>query len=251
MAKRFGAYRFTPGRRKALRKAQLVSARKRKGRGLSRGAKVGILAAGAVALTGSAAYARHKLSGSTFHGGIYGITVPTPTTKMVGVELNVGSGTGFTYNNYGKEGMALSFKLRRKGRDKTWLYRHTPLTMEAVKAAFGKKAGPEPSKVTQWKPPQANPSTPDAGLYEWANRVALTQEVKQKRKAATRGKIISPDGKTTSYPVARVMASERTIDGEEVWRRRWKYLNGMKAAGKKFNMEHIIMVDNLIRREKR
>ena len=69
MAKRRGGvkrsgsrYRMSPKRRAALRKAQLVSARKRKGKGLSRNKKIAI---GAVGVLG-AGIAAHKITKSQF-----------------------------------------------------------------------------------------------------------------------------------------------------------------------------------------
>lgn len=53
-------YRMTTARRAALRKAQLASARKRRGKRISRKAKAGI----AVGVAGGAIVARHKISGS-------------------------------------------------------------------------------------------------------------------------------------------------------------------------------------------
>jgi hypothetical protein len=80
MARRYGS--FTPARRAALRKAQLASAAKRKGRRRTVIRRTAYTA-GAVGLVGGTAVARHKLSGSTLtigkHGPIGASGSPTGT----------------------------------------------------------------------------------------------------------------------------------------------------------------------------
>jgi hypothetical protein len=63
-------YRMTAKRRAALRKAQLASARKRRGRKTSRKTKVAV---GVLATVGGLAAARHMVTGSRFHSA-YSVT---------------------------------------------------------------------------------------------------------------------------------------------------------------------------------
>lgn len=193
------AYRFTNQRRKALKKAQLISARKRKGRGRSmsknqRRAAIGVLATSGIALAGSAAYARHKISGSQFMGKV-GPRSATPMMTIAGVEAP-GTRAGVMVSNYGGGDFAMTATHRNKRGDKQlFAYRHRPLTMDAVKATFGMKIKGAPEKVGEWKPPQSfkageTPPGYDADAYNTASmygaKNALTNEGKAHRKVGSR-----------------------------------------------------------------
>lgn len=195
------AYRFTNQRRKALKKAQLISARKRKGRGGSRSmsknqrrAAVGVLATSGIAIAGTAAYARHKISGSQFIGNV-GSRSDTPMIRVVGVEVP-GTRAGIRVSNYGGGDFAVTGTHRNKRGDKQlFAYRHRPLTMDAVKATLGMKIKGAPEKVGEWKPPQSFKSgeTPpgyNADAYNTASmygaKNALTDEGKAHRLVGSR-----------------------------------------------------------------
>ena len=194
-------YRFTNQRRKALKKAQLISARKRKGKGRGRKlsknqrrAAIGVLATSGIALTGSAAYARHKISGSQF------IVTPggrssTPMINIAGVEVP-GTRAGVRVSNYGGGDFAVTGTHRNKKGDKQlFAYRHRPLTMDAVKATFGMKIKGAPEKVGEWKPPQSfkygeTPLGYDESAFHQASMLgaknALTSAGKAHRKVGSR-----------------------------------------------------------------
>lgn len=161
------AYRLTSRRKVALRKAQLISARKRKGKGgmsrRKRNVILGVTGVSAVALTGSAAYARHKISGSSVHGPLSRDI--TPMIKIAGVEVP-GTRAGMRLANYGgKDGFALNYTSRNSKGDRIMFgYRHVPLTMEALKASFGRKVKGGPADASQWKPPQAFPEKIDMDI---------------------------------------------------------------------------------------
>lgn len=202
-------YRFTASRKRALHKAQLISARKRKGRGqkkkMSRGAKiatVGVLSAGAVSLTGGAAYARHKASGSMLYVG--GRTESIPNV-IAGVNLGFVGKTGFNLSKYEPtEGFALTYRSRNKKGDKLISYRHKPVTMgqakeygsrvakrgilsvhrnvavarPAVRSMFGRQIGGGPRTVVNHTPEAAI----DMDVYAQVNRMTFTSSTRLHRK---------------------------------------------------------------------
>ena len=165
------AYRFTQSRRVALHRAQLISARKRKGRGVSPKAKrvmkaTGIAAAAGVAVAGTAVVARqrHVRSGSSLHGPV-GPRTATPMINVVGVAVP-GTRAGLRVHRYGKgEGFAVTYTSRNSKGDRTMVgYRHVPLPKGT--SLFGKQMDKSPAEVTGWQPTTAaHPANIEQDLF--------------------------------------------------------------------------------------
>lgn len=174
------AYRLTASRKRALRKAQLISARKRRGKGkpkrkLSRNqrrAAIGVAGVSAAVLTGTGAYARHKASGSKIIGPI-GPRTATPTINIAGVQLP-GTRAGIRVHRYKGEGFAITGVHRNKKGDKhVFTYRHNPLTKEAVKAMVGMKVKSGPNDGWQPRAARQPGQLPDGFNNEIFQQAAL------------------------------------------------------------------------------
>ena len=219
---RVGVYRLTPSRRAALRKAQLISARKRKGR---RKAAIGVLAAGGVALVGAAAYGRHKRSGSS----LYMRPSMTDTPMMdIGGRKVPGTKVGIRRAKYGS-GYAVTVSARIPFANKDihiLSYRHKPLTRYALLGRKVKKAEnlsqPERLPVPQYA---------DPGTYQWANSEPLSEA------NANRRNIYQWENSN-----ARTAYNRKGIGGVEAIRRLRKYENALKKRGLAYNREHVDMV---------
>lgn len=98
------SYQLTAARKRALHRAQLISARKRKGRGkrVSRNTKIAaasVAGVSAAVLLGSAAYGRHKVSGSSMYGAS-----PEGVTPMINVVESVpGTRAGLRIARYNRK----------------------------------------------------------------------------------------------------------------------------------------------------
>lgn len=241
------AYRLTTARRKALRKAQLISARKRKGKGLSRKTQQRIGIVSAAALVGGAAYARHKLSGSSIHGPIGGIT-STPMIKTLRGEKVAsvpGTRAGLRVANYNRrDGFSMTLTARA-GKREALLggYRHKPLTMEGLKAVIGNKLrGGTPANVTGWNPRAARRKSPrklDSELMRQINtrQPAFTKKENARRRLARRNSI------------GGAIARGRTISRIEAYRREREYIRIMATQGIEVNAAHKLAVGRAFLRE--
>lgn len=133
-----GRYKMTPARKAALRKAQLISARKRRGKSIipqsvrshvSRN-KGKYIAAGTGAAVLAGAIARHKISGSKFVVG-----TKTPTTISPVSKIPIGK-AGFRHHNFGGGSHALVYVHRTGGTDRHFSYTHNSLR----EGIFGRKS---------------------------------------------------------------------------------------------------------------
>lgn len=238
-------YRLTAARRRALRKAQLVSARKRKGKGKgtkqSNGIRRGVLGAtgviGVAAVTG--VYARHKLSGSKLSGPFGS----TPTPKSI-LGTNIGKGTSLTYAPLGRDSAIVSGQIRARGRDKVmFLYEHKKITKahftkdNVMKSLFGKKVIKEvvapPGKLSsKIKALQPDPVEINQDIFRGQNRKAYSSITRSQRKAA-------------GNSVLANIAGSRRINRVEVRRRVQGYVNAMAGRGIIVNQDHILKVTRL------
>lgn len=246
-------YRLTPARKRALHKAQLASARKR-----SRNKKIvkGVLAttavAGGLALTGRAAYVRHKLSGSTFTGPS-AVRTPTATMELVGVKLNVFK-DGFTHRNLGADGHRITYDHRNKQGDRRLLtYHHRkmgPITMDAVKATFGAKIKGAPQQVTQHKPHQAIQNPADVTFID-INHGLIDHVSKKKHESTAKlhGRLVrfGPEGAKKS-PAIRNALKRRIGDVSliEVLERTRHYKAAMAKNGITISREHERLVSQIL-----
>lgn len=225
------SYRLTPARMRALKKAQLVSARKRKGKG-KRNAIIGATGVSLAVLAGGAAYGRHKLSGSslTMHDSP---RTHTPMINIAGVAVP-GTRAGLRVSNYGRrEGFSATYTSRNSKGDKLLFgYRHIPLTKEALKSAFGRKIAKGVVNKTPWlkdnRPdPDYRPSGFDQKLFDdISNGGSMTKENRARVRV----------GQRTSYGGGLVRS--RTIPEIEVIARTGKYKASMKSAGIDIDWAH-------------
>lgn len=222
---RAGAYRLTPARRRALRNAQLISARKRK-----RNKKIakGVLAGAGVALIGAAAYGRHKRSGSSLY--MKPIVSDTPTQEIAGRRVKATrAGLRVSRHNSGFSA-TLTARIPIVKKDILLLsYRHKPLTRYAL---LGRKVK---NTVTEFKPQNAYPGydpetrrvTPVPDIYRWANEVPLSEANKNRRNVYK-----------YQNSIARGVYIRKGIGGVEAIRRLRKYENSLKKRGVEYNRPH-------------
>jgi hypothetical protein len=264
------AYRLTTARRKALRKAQLVSARKRKGRGISRKTQARIGIAGTAALIGVAAYGRHKLSGSSLHGP-YGPTSVPMTRALRGDKIVSVPATsaGLRVSNYDmRNGFAMTLKARAFGKESLLFgYRHKPLTAEGIKNIVGRKLrGGTPADVTKWNPVSARKKSPtriDMGIIEgFRSGRAFTPEERARRKVARRGssgmvpysadrlrQFPRPSSAGYSSNIGGTLARSRRINTMEAILRGREYERIMAARGININAAHRTIMGRILLRE--
>lgn len=249
-------YRFTPNRRTALKRAQLISARKRKGRGVSPKAKrmmaaSGLAAVGALAVAGGSAYAyrRHKLSGSSIHGPI-GDRTPTPmigTVSRSGKKRVVVPGTraGIRIHSYGKkQGFGITITHRNRHGDRVLAgYRHVPLPKG--QSVFGRKMDSGPAQVTGWQPTTAAHPEIETGvdLFNSINGSPLTYEGRAHRNAIRGTARWNSRALSSRKAKENVGAESRLIFGNripelEVIARTRVYEQGMAERGTKINTVH-------------
>jgi hypothetical protein len=266
------SYRLTAKRKIALRKAQLVSARKRKGKGLSsrtkRNAAIGVTGVTTAVMLGGAAYGRHKLSGSQVVM-VNGKREPTPMINIVGVEVP-GTRAGIRIARYkgSRQGFALSVVSRNSSGDKTLLsYRHRQLSKGAVQAAvFGKKPWGYGAMKKGWTPAQASPKDIDMDIinsypYRTGGRSntwrlgAFTDGARGRRGSQ---RVISTAKKQNETSVTqgflinrRIITSVRggRIDGVEARARLRDYQRQMDARGIIVNREHLSKAERQLRKQ--
>ncbi len=262
------SYRLTAARKRALHRAQLISARKRKGKGrgkkkLSTRSKVaigvgvlGTAGAATTALAGTAAYTRHKWSGSTIQTFAKS---PTPTAKAFDIEtrkmvdrpvtkpgLRI-----YTFDTHS----AVSYMSRHKGQDQLSLYIHRPLRKTRLRAGIriikadilGRKIRGAPKGVVGKTPPQAKPDPttlspfddyPESReMYQWANKLALTSDARARRRANMHRR---NNGRPQKFG----------IDGQERNRRFNKYRNGMRKKGITISDAHMSRIMREFLKEK-
>lgn len=263
------AYRLTTARRKALRKAQLISARKRKGRGISRKTQARIGIAGTAALIGVAAYGRHKLSGSSLHGP-YGPT-STPMVRALRGDKIVNipaTSAGLSVSNYDmRNGFAVTLKARAFGKESLLFgYRHKPLTVEGIKNIVGRKLrGGTPAAVTQWNPVSARKKSPtkiDMSIIQgFRTRRAFTYKENARRKVARRGSVMTnysearlrqnPPPRSATYAggIGGIQARSRTISSLEAFKRLQEYERIMTSRGVSINAAHRSIAGQILLRE--
>jgi hypothetical protein len=129
---RRGRYRMTPKRKAALHKAQIASARKRKGHGK---AKTAAAVVGGVALIGGAAYARHRYSGSSF-----GVKTNSHLSAITG-DVSGSRPASLRMTRQGRN-RTIAFQTAKRGplgKSKTYSYTHVPLRIGGSKAVAGRK----------------------------------------------------------------------------------------------------------------
>lgn len=231
------SYQLTAARKRALHRAQLISARKRKGRGkrVSRNTKIAaasVAGVSAAVLLGSAAYGRHKVSGSSMYGASpRGVT---PMINVVGVEVPGTTRAGLRIARYNRrEGFAVNYTHRNKHGDRTiFSYRHIPLTREALRATMGKKVSQAQNVTVTHHIP--SPEHHDPAAYAQANAIALTQEGRGRRAGLSR------------LASARKQLQKKGIPTNEVYRRVLEYEKLMKKNGVEINPSHRSMVWKMI-----
>ena len=237
------AYRLTSARMRSIKKAQLISARKRKGKRLKINRKAAIAATigTGVALTGVAAYARHKASGSVLAGPFP--REATPSTSLAGVQLPVVR-SGMRIANFGKDGFAVTVRHRNSKGDKLLLsYRHIPL---------GRKISGGPAEVVKFKPDSAHPSdlhmdvldsfptrTADRGRNRYV-KGALTDEGRSRRNVLR--------FRTDTSISARQMA-KKPLPNNEVISRANMYREIVEGRGVKVNQAHMNLAREILRKQ--
>lgn len=263
-----GPYRLTASRQRALRKAQLVSARKRKGKGLSRNQVIAATGVTAAVIAGGAAYGRHKLSGSVLM--INNPRTPTPMTNLAGVELpatKAGLSVGAfkvgrkrkpkakpSTTPYANDTL-FSYTSRNNAGDKTFAYRHRELRGSRLRAYAqfigGRRVGGSPSSVVNFKPSSAEFSQRQEDLFRWASQEPLTRVMKRRRRDAKIPN--SPNNKLMAIvndPVSlRTNQVPRKINSYEAQQRLKKYINGLKAQGVPYTFDHIIAAGRRFREQ--
>lgn len=158
---RRGRYRMTPARKVALRKAQMISARKRKGHGLQSRVSAHVsrnrgkyIAAGTGTAVLAGAIARHRLTGSKFITGVKSpvtmktsVTAKGPAVRFDSHGMRVGKATqivtgstpvgkaGFRVHSHGRGSASFVYTHRSGGVDRTYGYTHNSLRS----AMFGKR----------------------------------------------------------------------------------------------------------------
>lgn len=143
MARARGAYRMTAKRRAALRKAQMASARKRRGRAIKVAAGVGT-----AAVLGAAVY-RHKASGSSFSAAKRP-NVSAVTGSPLPSGLRVGRAGKSVLGTYGRSGQRYQIAYNHKSLGKarrTVVGLHTPDMSTRRISAAPVNAGSIPSRV--------------------------------------------------------------------------------------------------------
>lgn len=264
-----GPYRLTASRQRALRKAQLVSARKRKGKGLSRNQVIAATGVTAAVIAGGAAYGRHKLSGSVLMLGSGGRT-PTPMANVAGVELpatQAGLSVGAfkvgrkrkpkakpSSTPYANDTL-FSYTSRNSSGDRTYSYRHRELRGSRLRAyaqfVQGRRVGGAPSTVVNFKPSSAAFTDRQEELFQWASSDAITRVIKRRRR--DRKIPNSPNNKlmaTANDPVSlRTIQVPRTLNPYEAQQRLKKYINGLKAQNVPYTFDHIIAAGRRFREQ--
>lgn len=255
MARRYrGPYRLTPNRKRALRKAQLVSARKRKGKGLSRNKVIAATGVTAAVLAGGAAYGRHKLSGSVLIANA-GSRTPTPMMNIAGERIP-GTRAGLAVSAHGKGDFSYTYTSRNKSGDRTlFTYRHKPLRASRLRAygrlIRGRRIGGSPASVTNFKPSSAEFTPKQEELFQWANRDALSSGAKRIRRnlmiqndPAKKIRVAALEADTLR-PISGGLV--RKIGGDEAYRRTNKYLNALKKQGVAYDFNHVLEANRRFR----
>lgn len=240
-------YRLTAARRRALRKAQLVSARKRKGKGKGKSSsrkisRRGVLAAtgvGAAVVTGAAVYGRHKLSGSTIRGP-FGSTA-TPISFM---NKPLGRGTGLSLTPTSNSSAVITGQIRFRGKDKVlFMYNHKKIKKahftsdNIMSALFGKKTiDGVVAKNLSNQVKQLRPEPPELDQYEFNRQSAKAYDSSTKavRKAFS-----------NSYLGGR----KNRISEKEVIRRVQGYAATLASKGIIINQDHKLLVTDLFRKQ--
>lgn len=228
------AYRMTPRRRAALRKAQLASARKRRRNKVIRRTAIGV---GVLGVAGGAAYGRHKLSGSkltvskhgpvsmtgrltgshgrTFHTGH--VTGKPPRTGTVRV-YNERAGRTQIQHTYGKApklGRDFMYSGRKQGplgSHRTVTYEHRRLKKDVL----GKAIRGAPKAVVRDRPASAR-QRKKMSAFNVVPQTTAGQEHGQFARAAMKFR-------HTNAPHAYV----RTIEHGEAMRRTRNYVDSLK-----------------------
>ena len=199
VARRYGT--FTAARRAALRKAQLASAAKRRGRGkirVSNRTKRVAKAAGVAGLMAAGSYGAHKAAGNRLI-----VSKRTPTVYHHISGRAIGSRGLQTRKNL------YTYTSRNKFGDKHYVY-----AFGVSQGVFGGKISGHPRKVTQYKPPRARirPIT-----FHENNRPHSFEAFNEaRRKYKSRG---------VSYP--------STVSEAEALRRTGAYVAARETSGKK------------------
>lgn len=256
-------YNYTQRRKAALRRAQLISARKRKGKRIKTGAIIGATGVTAAVIAGSGAYYRHKRSGSTLSGPMArGIT---PSVNIVGVEVPV-THAGVRFSRYKKsQGFSVHYTHRNSKGDKYLMgYRHKPLPQGTIRRdvgvlrgrvtakLFGKPLPAHSDVVTGWQPSSAQPSELHQDIIDsYPNRSGGWSRDPRRRWVA--GALTAEGrGRRGSLRIAsetQRQAEKKPIPQTEVMARVRDYDKQMRAKGIIPNQAHLFRVAREIRKQ--
>lgn len=228
--RRYGT--FTPARREALRKAQLISAEKRRAQGRRatriKYAKRTAIGVGVVAGVAGTGYAGHRLAGNQL---IVSKRMPTPMKSSVsstppkfdaqGFRVHGGTVTTNAMTPVGARGLrvrgkSISYTSRNKKGDKTVLY-----AMGVRRpGVHGNKVSGHPRKVTEYKPTRA----------DIKNMARHNRPLRHTEQYAREAMVM---GHTTAH-----VYQNRKIEAGEAIRRTKSYVSAMQAKGKKVSAAH-------------
>lgn len=199
MARRYGS--FTPARAAALRKAQLASAAKRRGRGRIRTAKRIAVGVGVLGAIGAGAYGAHRAVGGRMI--VSGPHTPTP-----------GSRSGIRVKNYSSGSKAIH--IQRKGKEHIGVY-----ATHVAGSKVGGASGKGPVHLAKF--------TPSKGDFK--NMRKFNRPVPGSEQYAR-------EAMTMDHTVAATIHNGRKIEAGEAIRRTRAYVQAQTAAGKKVNVAH-------------
>lgn len=256
-------YNYTSRRKAALRKAQLVSARKRKGKHLKRGALIGATGVAAATLAGSAAYYRHKRSGSQILGPM--ARSATPTSNLVGVEVPA-THAGLRFSRFSKKnGFSVHYMHRNASGDRYIAgYRHRALPKGALKADVGVLKAKVTAKLTgsklpshggvttEWAPNSASPSELHVDILDaYPQRTGGRSRDPKRRWVAG---ALTSEGRGRRGSLRIISQTQRLTEGKllpelEVRARVRDYQEKLRDAGIMPNYAHLVMAARHIRRQ--
>jgi hypothetical protein len=213
--RRYGT--FTPARRAALHKAQLISAEKRRAQArrqtVKKYVKRGAIGVGVVAAVGGAAYGGHRLTGNQV-SVVRGVK-PYPGEKKNRV-IRYGTGS------------VSAMHTNRKGKQTVLLY-----SRGTKKRVHGSKIGGPAHTVASFKPSKA----------DFKNMAKFNKPQKGTEQYAREAMMV---GHTTAHTY-----QNRRIEEAEAMRRTRSYVSSMEAKGKKVSAGHFQAAANFYRSQPR